>query len=375
MSIDIAHIQLRRMSMRLKHPFATSFGTIQDKDFFIIEAIDSAGRTGYGESVAFSSPWYTEETVETNLHMMQDFLIPLLKTNTLEHPDDISRLFAPIRRNNMAKAALEGAVWDLYAKQKGISLAAALGGTRSHVAVGVSIGIQPSTNALLAKIDQYVQAGYKRIKLKIKPGQDIEILTTVRNAFPNIMLMADANSAYTLEDTHHLQQLDELDLLMIEQPLAHDDIIDHATLQTAITTPICLDESIQSLTDVEKAHQLGSCRIINVKSGRVGGLSESKRIHDYCQKHHIPVWCGGMLESGIGRAHNIALASLPQFTLPGDISGSARYWEKDIINPEIVVQDGYVTVPDGPGIGVSIDETALNTYTTEIKSFSMDHKA
>ncbi|MUV38880.1 o-succinylbenzoate synthase [Lentibacillus sp. JNUCC-1] len=371
MPIDIARIQLRRMRMRLKHPFGTSFGTLQNKEFFIIEAIDSAGETGYGESVAFSAPWYTEETVETNLHIMRDFLIPLLKNNPVNHPDELSRLFAPIRRNNMAKAALEGAVWDLYAKQQNVSLAAALGGTRSRVEVGVSIGIQPTINELLEKIAAYVEEGYKRIKLKIKPGQDIDMLKAVRNAFPDIALMADANSAYTLEDIQHLKQLDALQLLMIEQPLAHNDIIDHAKLQQSITTPICLDESIHALSDVEKAHRLGSCQIINVKSGRVGGLTAARRIHDYCLENNMPVWCGGMLESGIGRAHNIALASLPQFILPGDISGSDRYWDKDIIDPEIVVQDGYVAVPDKPGIGVTVDQQALEAFTKSIKSYHL----
>src|SRR5690625_1531313 len=331
MGLSISKLYIHHVKMMLKNPFTTSFGTFQEKEFFVLELIDTVGHRGFGESVAFSSPWYTEETVKTNWHMLTDFLIPILKNNQITHPDEMTDLFQSIRGNRMAKAALEGAVWDLYAKQQEIPLAQALGGTRSEIDVGISLGIEPTIKDLLTKIDAYVQKGYKRIKLKIKPGFDVAVLKEVRRAFPDTPIMADANSAYTLEDIDHLRELDELDLMMIEQPLAHDDIIDHAKLQEAITTPICLDESIHSLDDVRQAIELGSCKVINLKIGRVGGLTESKRIHDFCQEHGIDLWCGGMLEAGIGRAHNIALTSLSQFNLPGGTAGYDLYWVNDII--------------------------------------------
>ncbi|HLS07110.1 MAG TPA: o-succinylbenzoate synthase [Bacillota bacterium] len=369
MSLPIQEIHLHQLNMRLKHPFTTSFGTFQDREFFITEIIDHEGTRGFGESVAFISPWYNEETVETNLHVMQDFLIPLLKENKIEHPDDVTEIFKPIKRHYMAKSALEGAIWDLYAKREGKTLAAALGGKRQTIDVGVSIGIKSSMDELLEEIEENVNAGYKRIKIKIKPGWDVDVIREVRQHFPNIEMMADANSAYTLEQIDHLKQLDEFDLMMIEQPLAHDDIVDHATLQRAMTTPICLDESIHSLDDTRQAIELGSCKIINIKIGRVGGLTEAKRIHDYCVEHGIEVWCGGMLEAGVGRAHNIALTTLSGFTLPGDTAGSSRYWEKDIITPEVTVENGVITVPEQPGIGFDIDEAALKQFTTETYSF------
>lgn len=370
MFIPIKEIILRKVKMKLNHPFRTSFGTVQDKEFFIIEAIDIDGNRGFGESVAFSTPWYTEETVQTTEHMMTDFLIDILQKNVIHHPDDVTDLFAPIRRNNMAKAGLEGAIWDLYAKQKNMPLAQALGGVTDQIDVGISLGIEPTIEDLLHKIDHSLKAGYKRIKLKIKPGYDIEVLREVRRHFPDTPILADANSAYTLNDIEHLKKLDELNLMMIEQPLAHDDIIDHAKLQQAIHTPICLDESIHSLEDARKAIELGSCQIINIKIGRVGGLTEAKRIHDYCFEHNIAVWCGGMLEAGVGRAHNIALTSLPGFTLPGDTAGSSHYWKKDIVNPEVIVEDGVINIPLQKGIGYEVDEDVLDLFTVEKKYFS-----
>lgn len=357
------------MAMQLKSPFTTSFGSLKKKEFFITEFIDAEGNRGYGESAAFASPWYTEETVKTNLHIMEDFLIPILKENKLNHPDEADELFRPIRRNNMAKSALEGAIWDLYAKRNNMTLSEALGGKRKQIDVGVSLGIQPAIDDLLQEIQQYADNGYKRIKLKIKPGWDVDILREVRKHFPDTPIMADANSAYTLNDIEHLKQLDEFDLMMIEQPLGHDDIVDHAKLQAAIQTPVCLDESIHSLDDVRKASELGSCKIINLKIGRVGGLTESKRIHDYCSAQGIELWCGGMLEAGVGRAHNIALASLSGVTLPGDISGSSRYWEKDIINPEVIVDNGVIHTSEKPGIGYKIDQDAMNEFTEWTKVY------
>lgn len=369
--IPITEIKLHRLKMMLNDPFTTSFGTFQEKEFFIIEMIDADGNSGFGESVAFTSPWYSEETVETNLHMMKDFLIPIIKNNEITHPDEVTKLFAPIRRNNMAKAALEGAVWDLYAKRKNISLAEALGGEKTEIDVGISLGIEPTVNDLLTKIESYVQEGYKRIKLKIKPGYDVEMIREVRKHFPHISLMADANSAYSLDDIEHLRELDEFDLMMIEQPLAHDDIVDHATLQAAIQTPVCLDESIHSLEDARKAIELGSCKIINIKIGRVGGLTEAKKIHDLAKENGIDVWCGGMLEAGVGRAHNIALTTLSQFVLPGDTAGSSRYWKEDIIEPEVMVKNGVIEVPKKPGIGYQVNKEILAKYTVETKLFSL----
>lgn len=371
MAIPIKQFKLRKLKMRMKTPFTTSFGTFQDKEFFITEAIDTDGNHGYGESVAFTVPWYTEETLGTTFHVMEDFLIPLLQENTVEHPSDVSKIFKLIKRNNMAKSALEGAIWDLFAKRENKTLAEVLGGEKKKIDVGISIGIQSSTKELIEMIERSLAKGYKRIKMKIKPGSDVNVLREVRNQFPDTPIMADANSAYTMKDVEHLQQLDDLNLMMIEQPLGHDDIVDHAKLQAAINTPICLDESIHSLDDVRKAYELGSCKIINIKIGRVGGLTEAKRIHDFCRERDIPVWCGGMLEAGVGRAHNIALTTLPQFILPGDTAGSSRYWEKDIIKPEVIANNGVIEVPDRPGIGYDVDEEAMDEFTEWVKVYSL----
>ncbi|SHK93813.1 o-succinylbenzoate synthase [Desulforamulus aeronauticus] len=366
--MQLHSITLRAMQMRLKAPFTTSFGTEWDRHFILVEIRDTEGRSGWGESVAMKEPIYNEETVATNWHMMQDFLIPLLYQNPVQHPENVYKLFSHIRRNNMAKSALEGAMWDLYAKQQGISLSQALGGQRTEIEVGISLGIQDSVDTLLELVGQYVSEGYRRIKIKIKPGWDVAVVEAVRRNFPDIQLMADANSAYTLADCDHLVRLDQFKLMMIEQPLAHDDIIDHGALQRRLQTPICLDESIHSLEDARKAVELGSCGIINIKIGRVGGLTESKRIQDYCLRQGIPVWCGGMLEAGVGRAHNVAITTLPGFTLPGDTAASSRYWEQDIIEPEVTVQQGLIQVPTAPGIGYQpvrkiIDEYTLHTAT------------
>lgn len=372
-SMRLKKAVLRKVQMRLKSPFATSFGTLQDKLFWLIELIDEEGVSGWGESAAFAVPWYNEETVKTNEHMIEDILLPLL-SGTLEHPLEVMERFSRIRRNNMAKATLEGAVWDLFAKKLNKPLAKVIGGKKKEIDVGVSIGIQPNVDALLDLIGQHKQEGYKRIKIKIKPGWDVEVLKKVRKRFPNIPLMADANSAYKLADLNHLNQLDDFDLMMIEQPLGHDDIIDHAKLQESLKTPICLDESINSAEDARKAIELKSCRIMNIKIGRVGGLAESKAIHDLCLNNGIVVWCGGMLEAGVGRAHNIALTTLPGFSIPGDTSGSSRYWHEDIIEPEVIVNDGVISVPSKPGIGYQVDRSKLKKYTLtekklEIKTF------
>lgn len=367
--MKITEITIRHLQMKLKAPFTTSFGTFTNRDFLLLEAKDADGTVGWGESVAFHAPWYNEETLQTNWHMLEDFLIPLILNKELKHPDEVNEIFAAIRKNNMAKSTLEGAIWDIYSQQTNQSLAEALGGRKEKIEVGISIGIQKSIDDLTALVDGYIKEGYKRMKVKIKPGWDIDVMHTLREKFPDTAIMADANSAYRLEDTELLKQLDAFDTTMIEQPLASDDIIDHAKLQKELQTPICLDESIHSLEDARKAVELGSTKIINIKIGRVGGLTEAKKIHDYCAANDIPVWCGGMLESGIGRSHNIALTTLPNFILPGDTAGSSRYWEKDIIAPEVVAENGYITVPTKAGIGYEVDREAVEAYTVVKKDY------
>lgn len=367
--MQIKEVVLRHLKMNMRFDFTTSFGTIRDKEFILVETKDEKGLSGWGESVAFTAPWYNEETLKTNWHMLEDFLIPAILHQDLHHPNDVNEKFLSIRKNNMAKAAIEGAVWDLYAKRLGIPLSTALGGQKMGIEVGISIGIQKNTTDLISLINRAINEGYKRIKIKIKPGKDVDLIREVRDHFPTLPLMADANSAYRLDDIEQLKALDKYNLMMIEQPLASDDIIDHAVLQKQIKTPICLDESILSYEDARKAIELGSCKIINIKIGRVGGLTEAKRIHDLCQEKGILVWCGGMLEAGVGRAHNVALTTLANFALPGDTAASSRYWEKDIINPEVTVHNGMITVPVGPGIGYNVDMHAVNEFTVFEKSY------
>jgi O-succinylbenzoate synthase len=367
--MEITSIILRQIKVDLLNPFTTSVGTEYDKDIILVEVKSKSGLSGWGESVSIMEPIYNEETVKTNWHVMGDHLIPLLFQEPLQHPDDVSERFKKIRGNYNAKAAIECAVWDLYAKERNMPLAKALGGVKDKIEVGVSVGIQKSEVNMLQQIEAYLKEGYKRIKVKIKPGWDVEILKVIRHEFPQIQLMADANCAYSLKDIDHLQALDEFNLTMIEQPLDHDDIIDHATLQAQLKTPICLDESIHSVEDVRKAIELGSCRVINLKIGRVGGLTESKKIHNLCKKYNIPIWCGGMLEAGIGRAHNIAITTLSQFTLPGDTAPSAHYWKQDIIDPEIVMKGGYIHVPKGPGIGYEPNLFRIDDITLHSKTF------
>ncbi|WP_207858008.1 o-succinylbenzoate synthase [Lucifera butyrica] len=355
--------------MRMKSPFTTSFGTEWNKQFILVEARDEDGRSGWGEAVAMAEPLYNEETVDTVWILLKKHLLPLLWQRELNHPREVAGWFTPIRRNYMAKAAVEGAIWDLFAKEQGIPLYRALGGNKNAIDVGISIGIQKNQEELLAVIEKYCNEGYKRIKIKIMPGWDTEIIAAVRCRFPDILLMADANSAYTLEDINRLAALDRYQLMMLEQPLAHDDMIDHAQLQQQLRTPVCLDESIHSVEDARKAIELGSCRIINIKVGRVGGLTEACRIHDFCRSHNVPVWCGGMLESGIGRAHNIAITTLPGFTLPGDTAASSRYWEQDLILPEVTVEQGRVQVPEEPGIGYEPCRERIDYHTLYSETF------
>jgi len=357
--------------MPLKTPFITHLGVVKERMGIIVEMIDRDGLSGYGEGVAFSSPWYTEETVFTSLHVITEFLIPLLQHNPIEHPDQAITLFKGIRRNHMAKAALETALWDLYAKQESKSLSMLLGGGgRKQIPAGVVVA-SDSASIALSQIESYLKAGYQRIKVKIHPNQDYEFIKEIRRHHPELPIMADANSAYSLKDVDRLKALDEFNLLMIEQPLGFDDIIEHAILQKEMTTPICLDESIVTFEDARKAVELRSCRVINIKVGRVGGLSEAKRIHDYCFEKGIQVWCGGMIEFGVSRAHNIALASLPGFSIPGDISSSSRFWEEDIITPEVTVENGMIQVPTEPGIGFDLDRKRLNQTLVTKHSFKL----
>jgi O-succinylbenzoate synthase len=361
--MNVERVDLLHLSLPLKSPFETSLGRMTEKQVFILQA-QSNGVVGYAECVASTEPLYNEETLGTVKHMLEQFLIPSLFKHSVSIPEDVHMLFAPIRRNYMAKSALESALWDLYCKQQGIPLAKALGGTKSEIEVGVSIGIEASIEEVLHKVETYLGEGYRKIKVKIKPGFDVALIDSIRSKFgSDIPLMADANSAYTLKDIDILKELDNYNLMMIEQPLAHDDIIDHATLQKELKTSICLDESIHSVKDARKAIELESCRIINIKIGRVGGLFEAKKIHDLCQQYNIPVWCGGMLETGIGRAHNIALTSLHNFTIPGDTSASDRYWQEDIVEPAVsCIRPGILAVPSIPGIGYDINENTLNKY-------------
>ncbi|WP_163151886.1 o-succinylbenzoate synthase [Anoxybacillus sp. MB8] len=368
MDVHIDTVILRHLEMELKSPFTTSFGTMKTRPVLLVEAIDENGERGWGEGVAFSAPWYTEETLETTWHMLEHFLIPLLFQAPVHHPDELRTRFSMIRRNYMAKAALEGAVWDVFAKRHRMSLSAALGGEKQEVEVGISIGIQPITN-LLKRMEQALAEGYRRVKIKIKPGWDVDVVRVVRQHFPDVPLMVDANSAYSLHDIDRLQALDDYELLMIEQPLAVDDIVDHAKLQAKLNTPICLDESICSYEDAKKAIELQSCRIINIKIGRVGGLTEAKRIHDLCQQHHIPVWCGGMLEGGVGRAHSIALATLPHFSLPSDTAASANYWDRDFIDPEVTVHHGRIFVSKQLGIGYEVNRKEVERRVVRSKIY------
>jgi o-succinylbenzoate synthase len=369
--MDILKIQLYVIKMPLKSPFQTHLGTVTEREGIIVEVTDYEGISGYGEGVAFSTPWYTEETVQTSLHMLSDILIPLLQTNLIKHPRDASILFKSVRRNQMAKAGLEMALWDLYAKQNLTSLSAVMGGTRDKIPAGVVVATD-SILAALNQIEKYLVEGYQRFKMKIHPNQDYSFLSEIRKHYPDLPIMADANSSYTLNDLERLKALDDFNLMMIEQPLAHDDIIEHANLQKVLNTPICLDESIITFDDARKAIELGSCRVINIKAGRVGGLYEAKRIHDYCLDKGIEVWCGGMIEFGVSRAHNIALASLPGFTIPGDISGSNRFWEEDIISPEVTVKNGFIAVPTTPGIGFTINERRLKETLLQKKTFTFN---
>jgi O-succinylbenzoate synthase len=350
--VIISAIELREIRLPLIHFFETSFGRTTERRIVLSRVVDKDGAEGWGECTAGEGPFYCDEWTETAWATLVRFLAPMVVGKKVESAGQIFSLMKSVRGHRMAKAAVETACWDLEARKAGLPLWKHLGGVRTDISCGVSIGIQNTPAALLEKIETELAAGYQRIKIKIKPGWDVNIVEQVRRQFPNIRLMADANSAYTLSDVALFKALDQFDLMMIEQPLAHNDIFDHAELQKQIATPICLDESIRSREDAQHAIGLGSCRIVNLKLGRVGGHSQAKEVERVCRENQIPVWCGGMLESGIGRAHNIAMATLEGFTLPGDVSASSRYWEEDIIEPPVMVTaEGTIAAPDGPGIG------------------------
>lgn len=367
--MKIERIELLEIRMPLVHFFETSFGRTTDRRIVLLRVL-ADGLEGWGEVTCGESPFYSYETPGTAWHILRDFLIPWAFEKEWDDPSALAERFRPVRGHNMAKASLENALWDIEAQRKGVPLASLLGGTLAEIACGVSIGIQNSPEELLEKIRTEVAAGYQRIKVKIRPGWDVEILESVRKEFPSIRLMADANSAYTLADLDHLKLLDRFDLMMVEQPLGWDDMLDHARLQRELKTPICLDESIHSADDARKAIEIGACRIINIKLGRVGGHSAARKLHDLCLAREIPVWCGGMLESGAGRAHNIAMSTLPGFVLPGDVSASRRYWSQDIIDPEVTVTaDGTILVPQGPGLGYVPNLARIEKLTARKETF------
>jgi o-succinylbenzoate synthase len=365
MTLQLEHIELREIELPLKWPFETSFGRTTRRRILIVRAFDKHGASGYGECVAGENPFFNHETIDTAWLIAAKHVAPLLAAARVENAAQVSQALGPIRENRMAKAGVEAAIWDLEAKIAQVPLWQHIKGTRDEITCGVSIGLQNSTEALLDKVSREVESGYQRIKIKIKPGKDVQLVEAIRKQFPAIALSVDANSAYQIEaDAPLLKLLDDYNLLMIEQPLAPGDLLDHAKLQRELRTPICLDESILCLTNAHHAHELGACRIINIKLGRVGGYNEACAIQSFAQEHDIPVWCGGMLEAGIGRAHNIALSTLPGFTLPGDVSASARYWEEDIIEPPVTVsREGTIKAPTGPGIGYEVNEARIEALT------------
>lgn len=365
----IERIELALVRLPLVRFFETSFGRIDDRAFVLV-TVEENGAVGVGECVADERPFYSSETTRTAWHLIADFLAPMILERTFTHPREVFDAFALVRGHHMAKAAIEMAAWDLFARQQQRPLAEVLGGTHASIengiASGVSIGIQESFDALLDRVDLERGAGYRRVKIKIKPAWDIEPVRLIRERFGPVPLMVDANAAYTLADADHLAGLDAFDLMMIEQPLEYDDLRDHARLQARLRTAICLDESLDTPRLAEEALTMGACRIVNIKPGRVGGHTQSIRMHDIAVAHGAPVWHGGMLESGIGRAHNIHLSTLAGFTLPGDVAASRRYFSPDLIDPEIVVRpDGTIAVPTGPGIGVNIVPERVNRATID----------
>ncbi len=367
--MQIEAITLRELRMRLKAPFETSFGVTQDRRILLVEVI-AEGVSGWGEVTAMEAPSYNYETTDTAWHVISDFLAPRLVGKNLNQAREAGELFQGIRGHQMAKAGLENALWDIESQQKRVSLSRLLGGTLSEIPCGVSLGIRETPESLVRRVEEELESGYQRIKLKIKPGKDLDFVSAVRRTFPEIMLSVDANSAYRLADAEHLRRLDEFNLIMIEQPLAWDDIYSHSRLQPQLRTALCLDECINNAGHALAAIESGACRIINIKLGRVGGHTAAREVHDVCQKNSVPVWCGGMLESGIGRAHNIAMSTLPGFTLPGDVSASRRYWTEDVIEPEVEVSSrGTIATPAGPGLGFELRRELIERLTVRTQNW------
>lgn len=364
--LELERIEFREIELPLKHAFETSFGTTTARRVVVVRVFDKSGATGYGECTAMSGPFYNPESVDTAWIVMSKFVAPMLLASKVQAAKEVGPALGTIQGNRMAIAAIETAVWDLEAKLHQRPLWKHLGGTVDQINCGVSIGLQKSIDVLLEKVEEELASGYRRIKIKIKPGKDIELVKAVRGRFPEIALSVDANSAYCLTtDSEMLKELDDYSLLMIEQPLSAGDLVDHAKLQQRLETRICLDESITSLRDARHALELDACRIINIKLGRVGGHSAARDIQALASEEDIPVWCGGMLETGIGRAHNIAMSTLAGFTLPGDVSASARYWEEDIVEPPITVSStGTIGAPSSPGIGFEVNESFIERLTT-----------
>jgi O-succinylbenzoate synthase len=359
----IERVELRRVEIPLRETFRTSTST-RHAITHVLMHVWAEGVEGWGECAAPVDPFYAPETAGTCWHIQRDFLVPMVLGREWRTIEELVGLWSKVRGNHFARAGLEMACWDALCRRDGRSLARALGGTRTRIDVGVSLGIEDDLGRLLARVGRFLDEGYRRIKLKIAPGRDVDVVRQVRDRYPDIPLQVDANSAYTLDDIDTLTALDAFNLLLIEQPLAHDDIIDHAVLQGRLRTPICLDESLHGLADVRKALELDACRVVNIKVGRVGGLLEARRIHDYCLAREVPVWCGGMHEFGIGRAANVALASLPGFTMPGDVSGSDKYYETDLVEPAIRAERGEVVVPEGPGLGHEPVPERIERFTT-----------
>lgn len=369
--MKLVKVDILDLALPMIHPFETSFGKIENKHTVLVRAYDERGTFGYGEAPALQAPIYSPETSETVLNILEKFLVPLVLNRDFNDLPEFVKFYKPILGHNFAKASLEAALWHVLAQTEKKSLKEIFGGTADKIPVGESLGIKSTVEEVLAEVDQRIKEGYRRTKVKIKPGWDVSVIEAIRNRFGDIDLQVDANSAYSLADLEVFQKLDEFNLVMIEQPLAHDDIVDHATLQKAVKTPVCLDESIESVEDARKAIEIGACRVINIKPPRVGGFWEAKKIHDLCQSKGIGVWCGGMLETGIGRAGNIALASLPNFVYPADMSPYQFYYQEDLIDPSYEVdREGFIAVSSSPGLGYTVREDRIQKYTVRKVSLS-----
>ncbi len=369
MKIDT--VEIHQLSMPLVSQFETSKHVERDRECLLIH-VEGDGNEGWGECVAQRVPWYSYESIGTAWHVLEDFLVPAILETELEAPSEFPERVAGIKGHPMAKAGLEMAIWDLAGQIAGEPLAEMLGGERTQVEVGVSIGIQEDVKTLLEVVRNHLNEGYRRVKLKIKPGMDLEYVEAVREAHPDLALQVDANAAYDTNRSKIFEQMDQYELVLIEQPYPEEDLLAHAELQARVSTPVCLDESIDSVTMARQALDLDACRIINIKAGRVGGLTEAVKIHDLCSARNVPVWCGGMLETGVGRASNLALASLPGFTLPGDISATDRYYELDVAKPRFTLNsDGTINVPTNPGLGVDVDQSALEHFIVRTNQFTV----